>query len=110
MGTTAARTVDPITALRVTADTHGLDTNHLITTPNGREAHVFTADVNDLGTWLDELGGHVTRQPAGDGLDMWSFHTHTDFRSDGTSTPIVMHALTLTGQLVPSGLIAALAA
>jgi hypothetical protein len=106
MATTKHNSTDPVAAARVTADTHGLNTSHLITAHNGA-AHVFVADVNDLRPWLNELGGHITRQPAGTDTEKWTFRTHTDFRSDGSSTPILMHALALTGQTVHPDLLAA---
>ncbi len=98
---------DPVTALCVTADTHSLPTDHLITS-TGRTAHVFAANVNDLQRWLNELGGHITRQPAGPGIDKWTLTTHTDFRTDGSSNPIHMHALALTDQNIHPDLTAAL--
>jgi hypothetical protein len=101
MATTQSSAIhtNPALAALVTADTHGLNTAHLITAREG-QAHVFVADLNDIRPWLNELGGHITRQPAGPDMEMWTLRTHTDFRSDGTSTPILMHALSLIGQSV----------
>lgn len=38
---------------------------------------VTVADLDDLGTWLRELGGKIHRSSAADGLELWTLLTQT---------------------------------
>ncbi|MEU7338639.1 hypothetical protein [Streptomyces sp. NPDC007074] len=87
---------DPITAARVTADLHGLPTGRLIARDTA--AHIFTADVYELRAWINALGGFVTRQRAGGAVTLWTLHTHTEPRSDGSTTAVLVHALSLADE------------
>ena len=98
MATTTHTSTDPVIALLVTADHHGLPTGH--STARDGQAHVFLADVYEMRPWLNALGGTVTRQPAGSGVEMWVLHTHTEARSDGSQTCIVLRSLALAEQRI----------
>ena len=100
-------TVNPTDAAQVTADHHGLPTGRL--TAHNSAAHIFTADLADLLAWRAALGGTVTRQRAGLGVTLWTLRTHTEDRSDGSHTPILVHSLALTDEPVDHALSDAIA-
>jgi hypothetical protein len=87
---------DPTVAALVTANLHGLPTGRL--TARDTAAHIFTADIHELRAWINALGGFVTRQRAGGAVTLWTLHTHTEPRSDGSSTPVLVHALSLASE------------
>ncbi|MFD5848331.1 hypothetical protein [Streptomyces chartreusis] len=98
---------DPITAAQTTADLHTLPTGRL--TRHDGAAHVFLDDINGLVQWLVATGGYTTCRPAGPGVVLWTLITHTEPRSDGTATPILVHSLALAAELVPDELTTAAA-
>jgi hypothetical protein len=98
MATTTHTSTDPTVAALVTANLHSLPTGRLIAR-NGA-AHIFTADVHELRAWLNALGGYVTRERAGLGVTLWTLRTHTEPRSDGSTTPVLVHALTLAEEAI----------
>ena len=106
MPSTASHT-DPTLAATVTADHHGLPTGRL--TARGPVAHIFTADIDDLAAWLTARGGYTLRQAAGSGVSQWTLHTTTEPRDDGSTTPVLVHALHLDDEPVLPGLHFALA-
>ena len=89
---------DPADAARATADFHGLPTGRL--TSRDGAAHIFTDNINDLRAWLNACGGYVLRERAGLGVVLWTLRTHTEPRSDGTRTPITVHALALAEEAI----------
>lgn len=89
---------DPARAATITADLHSLPTGRL--TARNSVAHIFTADIDDLEAWLNARGGYILRQPAGSGISQWTLHTTTEPRSDGTTTPVLVHALHLDDEPV----------
>jgi hypothetical protein len=92
--TTIARTsTEPTTAALVTADLHGLPIGRLIARNDA--AHIFTDDIRHLHAWLTACGGYTTRERAGLGVTLWTLRTHTEPRSDGSRTPVLVHALAL---------------
>lgn len=100
-------TIDPTTAAETTADIHGLPTGRI--GHHAGTAHVFLDSPYGLAQWLDATGGYTTRREAGAGVVMWTLHTHTPTRGDGTATPILVHSLALEGAWVPERLTDALA-
>lgn len=63
-------------------------------------ACVFTLGLHDLEAWWPALGGHITSQPAGDGVVLWTLTTDTDH---GHGAPVRVHALALdTDQIDPA--------
>jgi hypothetical protein len=65
---------------------HGRITNH------NDIAQVFTTSLADLELWFLALGGHITSQPAGARVVLWTLHTDTDH---GHGAPVQVHALAL---------------
>lgn len=74
----------------VAADLNGLPHGRI--TDRDGEAQVFTAGLADLELWWLALGGHITRQPAGDGVALWTLTADTDH---GHGAPVRVHALAL---------------
>lgn len=101
-----ARTAPDVAAI-VTAELHSLPTGRI--TQRNSAAHIFTADIDELRPWLTARGGHVTRQAAGLGVTLWTLHTTTEPRSDGTTTPVLVHALSLTHEGIHPDLLNAVA-
>lgn len=99
--------IDPALAATVTADRHNLPQGRL--TARGSVAHIFAVDLTDLETWRLARGGYTLRQQAGSGVSQWTLHTSTDPRTDGTTTPVLVHALHLDDEPVPPALTGALA-
>lgn len=93
---TSIRRTDPAIAAQVTADLHTLPTGRIVA--RNQVAHIFTADINDLLVWLTALGGHITRQHSSLGITLWTLHTHTGPRADGSRTTVLVHASTLTDE------------
>lgn len=85
--------ITPDAAAQAAADYLGLPTGRLIARDG--TAHIFTDDIHDLRAWLNALGGYTTRERAGLGVTLWTLRTHTAPRTDGTTTPIHVHALAL---------------
>lgn len=104
---TFVRHTDPALAATVTADNHGLPTGRTAAYDNA--AHIFLDHTDGLVAWHDALGGYTTRQEAGHGVVLWTLHTSTEPRGDGTRTPVLVHALALDHELVYDALTAALA-
>jgi hypothetical protein len=101
------RRTDPAIAAQTTADLHNLPVGRL--TARNQAAHIFLTDLNGLDAWLTALGGHVTRQRAALGITLWTLHTATEERSDGTRTTVLVHVPALTHELIDPHLIAAVA-
>ncbi|NUQ95824.1 MAG: hypothetical protein HOY79_04445 [Streptomyces sp.] len=80
----------PAVQAEVTAEYNGLPHGR-ITDHNG-EAHVFTAGLAELEAWFMALSGHITRQPAGYGVVLWTLHTDTDH---GHGSPVRVIAMAL---------------
>lgn len=105
--TTVTYPITPADAATVTADLHALPTARTVSRDN--TAHVFVTTLDDLTAWLDTCGGYTTRDRAAGGLTTWTLRTHTGPRSDGSRTPIRVHATALDEEPVPDDLTNALA-
>lgn len=82
----------------VTADLNGLPHGRI--TQHDDQAHVFTIGLAELELWFIALGGHITRQPAGEGVVLWTLTTDTDH---GHGAPVRVYAPALdTDQIDPS--------
>ncbi|WP_051713632.1 hypothetical protein [Streptomyces sp. NRRL WC-3626] len=97
----SAESSDADEAALVTADLNSLPTGRLAARED--TTYIF-ADMHELLAWLRALGGHVTHQAAGDGVTLWTLHTHTEPRRDGSRTPVLVHALAMTTELVPAAI------
>lgn len=100
-------TIDPTIAAETTAALHALPTGRI--GHHAGTAHVFLDNPHGLAQWLDATGGYTTRRDAGPGVVMWTLHTHTGPRGDGTTTPILVQCLALAETWVPERLTDALA-
>lgn len=78
--------------------------------PRVDAVHVMVADIDDLGVWLEQRGGTIHRSPAFEGVRMWTLHTKTDPRPDGTTIPILVSVPVVDGDLVMHWIAAAVAA
>jgi hypothetical protein len=80
-------------------------------TPRPDAVYVTVADVDDLEPWLSRLGGIVhVNESAREGLQLWTLHTATPPRRDGSQVPIRVSAVVVSGASVLSGVQSAVAA
>lgn len=68
--------------------------------PRAESVHVMVADVDDLGEWLRALGGEIHVSPAFEGVELWTLHTLTEPREDGSSTRVLVSVPVPVGELV----------
>lgn len=57
-------------------------------TPRPDGVFVSVADLDDLGEWLQALGGRIRRGPVFEGVAVWTLHTETAPRADGSSVAV----------------------
>lgn len=75
--------------------------------PRAESVHVMVADVDDLGEWLRSLGGEIHVSPEFEGVELWTLHTSTEPREDGSSTAVLVSVPVPAGELVMSWIRAA---
>jgi len=80
----------PAVQAETVADWNGLPHGRI--TDHNQIAQVFTTGLPDLELWFLALGGHITCQPAGARVVLWTLHTDTDH---GHGAPVQVHALAL---------------
>lgn len=68
--------------------------------PRAESVHVVVADVDDLGEWLRALGGEIHIAPEFEGVELWTLHTATEPREDGSSTLVLVSVPVPVGELV----------
>ena len=68
--------------------------------PRAESVHVMVADVDDLGEWLRALGGEIHVSPEFEGVELWTLHTSTEPREDGSSTRVLVSVPVPSGELV----------
>lgn len=68
--------------------------------PRAESVHVMCADVDDLGEWLRALGGEIHVSPEFEGVELWTLHTSTEPREDGSSTAVLVSVPVPSGELV----------
>ncbi|MFT2014648.1 hypothetical protein ACMA1D_02185 [Streptomyces sp. 796.1] len=71
--------------------------------PRADAVHIAVADVDDLAAWLYALGGTVHRGPEQDGAALWTLHTQTPRRADGSSVAVRVHVPVVAGEDVLAG-------
>ncbi|MGK5731402.1 hypothetical protein [Streptomyces sp. URMC 124] len=94
-----ARARDNSNAVQVMVDGSRLPAPAII----GRADAVYiaVADVDDLGEWLAVLGGEIHVSPSYEGIELWTLHTYTPIRGDGSrvsirvSVPLPAHELVM---------------
>lgn len=77
--------------------------------PRAESVHVMVADVDDLGEWLRALGGEIHVSPEFEGVELWTLHSSTEPREDGTSTRVLVSVPVPSGELVMSWIRSAVA-
>lgn len=85
----------------------GLPAPSVVVRPD--EVHITVSDPDDLPLWLHALGGAVRRSPAFEGAELWTLHTCTPMRGDGTVVPIAVHTVVVEGEELLSEVTAAVA-
>jgi hypothetical protein len=78
--------------------------------PRAESVHVMCADVHDLGEWLRALGGEIHVSPEFEGVELWTLHSTTEPREDGTFTRVLVSVPVPVGELVMDWIRAAVAA
>lgn len=68
--------------------------------PRPDHVHVMAADVDDLGMWLRELGGEIHKSPEFEGVELWTLHTQTEPRVDGSTTSVLVSVPVPADELV----------
>jgi hypothetical protein len=68
--------------------------------PRAGSVHVMVADVDDLGEWLRALGGEVHVSPEFEGVELWTLHTRTEPREDGSAVLVHVSVPVPAGELV----------
>ncbi|BCM70935.1 hypothetical protein EASAB2608_06269 [Streptomyces sp. EAS-AB2608] len=68
--------------------------------PRPESVHVMVADVDDLGEWLRVLGGEIHVSPEFEGVELWTLHTQTEPREDGSTTSVLVSVPVPSGELV----------
>ncbi|MEV8349007.1 hypothetical protein ACFVTT_15880 [Streptomyces niveus] len=94
--TTYAITSDNRLAVQVVIDGFALPAPTLVARPDA--VHITLADVDDLAQWLYALGGEVRRGIEISGASLWTLHTETPVRLDGSTVAIRVHAPVVSGE------------
>lgn len=68
--------------------------------PRAESVHVMVADVDDLGEWLRVLGGEIHVSPEFEGVELWTLHTRTEPREDGSASSVHVSVPVPAGELV----------
>lgn len=93
-----AQTSDNRVAVEATLDHLSLPAPTRVARPD--VVHITVPDVDDLGAWVYALGGEVRRGPSTDGAALWTLHTETPVRGDGSTVEILVHAVVVDGDSV----------
>jgi hypothetical protein len=56
-------------------------------------AYVTVADLDDLLPWLEARGGRIHVSPRWEGVQVWTLHTTTPSRADGSRTTVRVSAV-----------------
>ncbi|MFF9568450.1 hypothetical protein [Streptomyces sp. NPDC014685] len=93
---TYAVTSDNRLAVQAMLDGLGLPAPTLVARPDA--VHITLADVDDLGQWLYHLGGTVCRGVEISGASLWTLHTETPVRLNGSAVRIRVHVPVVSGE------------
>ncbi|MFJ3587484.1 hypothetical protein ACIQUY_29490 [Streptomyces sp. NPDC090231] len=93
---TYAVTSDNRLAVQVVIDNLALPAPTIVARPDA--VHITLADVDDLGQWLYSLGGEVRRGIEISGASLWTLHTETPVRLNGTTVAIRVHVPVVSGE------------
>ena len=67
-------------------------------TPRPDAVHVTVTGARDLSRWMYDLGGRIVQSSGADGVALWTLHTSTPARGDGSTVPIRVHAAVVDGE------------
>ncbi|MEV5443522.1 hypothetical protein AB0N23_13435 [Streptomyces sp. NPDC052644] len=67
-------------------------------TPRPDAVHVTVLRAADLATWLYHLGGTVRQAPGTEGVALWTLHTRTPERRDGSTVAVRVHCAVVDGE------------
>jgi hypothetical protein len=67
-------------------------------TPRPDAVHITVTSARDLSRWMYDLGGRIVQSSGADGVALWTLHTATPVRSDGSTVPIRVHAVVVDGE------------
>ncbi|RPK76401.1 hypothetical protein EES45_23195 [Streptomyces sp. ADI97-07] len=74
----------------------GLPAPTMVARPDA--VHVTLADPDDLARWMYELGGEIRRGIEISGASLWTLHTQTPVRLDGSTVQILVHVPVVSGE------------
>ena len=66
-------------------------------TPRADAVHITVVSARELSEWLYNLGGRIEQSSGTDDVALWTLHTLTPARGDGSTVPIRVHAAIVTG-------------
>ncbi|MFE9624247.1 hypothetical protein [Streptomyces sp. NPDC006527] len=67
-------------------------------TPRPDAVHITVTSARDLSRWMYDLGGRIVQSSGADGVALWTLHTETPERGDGSRVPIRVHAAVVDGE------------
>ena len=102
------QTSDNRLAVEAMLDYRPLPAPTLIARPDA--VYVSVADLDDLGVWLDALGGSIRITSAAEGLELWTLRTLTPRRGDGSRVLVRVSVPVPMGESVQDSIRQAVAA
>ncbi|MGW5928023.1 hypothetical protein ACWF2L_17505 [Streptomyces anulatus] len=102
-----AVTSDNRLAVQTVLDSTGLPAPTMVARADA--VHVTLADPDDLARWMYVLGGEIRRGVEISGASLWTLHTETPVRLNGTSVRILVHVPVVSGEDVLAELRSAVA-
>lgn len=93
---TYAITSDNRLAVQTVIDNLALPAPTLVARPDA--VHITLADVDDLGQWMYALGGDIRRGIEISGASLWTLHTQTPQRLNGSTVRILVHVPVVNGE------------
>ncbi|MYT56911.1 hypothetical protein GTW29_09260 [Streptomyces sp. SID7834] len=91
-------TSDNRLAVQAVIDNLSLPAPTMVARPDA--VHIAVASVEDLAQWMFALGGTVRRGIEISGASLWTLHTITPVRLDGTTVAIRVHVPVVSGESV----------
>ncbi|MFF7365664.1 hypothetical protein [Streptomyces sp. NPDC008125] len=85
-------------AAQTVIGTFGLPAPTLVARPDA--VHISLADVDDVAQWMYALGGTMRRGIEIDGASLWTLHTETPRRGNGSTVRILVHVPVVSGEAV----------
>lgn len=96
--TTLGAISDNRLAVEAMLDSLALPCPTLVSRPDA--VYVTVTDVDDLGVWLCERGGDIHVSTAFEGVELWTLHTETPKRANGSPVAVRVSVPVLAGEPV----------